>query len=66
MTQDQGKGTLEEMSLWDHLDALRAVLIKMIVVLVVATCVLFVFMPRIFDNVILAPCRGDFILYRVF
>ena len=60
MTQDQGKGTLEEMSLWDHLDALRAVLIKMIVVLVVATCVLFVFMPQIFDNVILAPFVPDF------
>ena len=66
MAEGQGKDQLEEMSLWDHLDALRAVLIKMIIVLVIATGVLFCFMPTIFDNVILAPCKGDFVLYRVF
>ncbi len=66
MAEGQGKDQLEEMSLWDHLDALRAVLIKMIIVLVIATGVLFCFMPTIFDSVILAPCKGDFVLYRVF
>ena len=60
------KESLQQMSLWGHLDALRAVLIKMIVVLAVVAVVLFVFMPDIFDAVILAPCRGDFILYRLF
>lgn len=54
------------MSFWDHLDALRAVLIKIAVVLVVFAGVLFVYMPDIFDSVILAPCRGDFVLYRLF
>ena len=54
------------MSLWDHVDALRAVLIKIVVVLVAVACVLFVYMPEIFDNVILAPCKGDFVLYRLF
>lgn len=31
---------------------------------VVLSCVLFSAMPYLFDNVILAPCHGDFILYR--
>lgn len=57
---------LKQMSLWDHVDALRAVLIKMVVTLVVVAGVLFVYMPDIFDKVILAPCRGDFVLYRFF
>ncbi|MDO4511856.1 MAG: twin-arginine translocase subunit TatC [Bacteroidales bacterium] len=65
MAQEQNK-QLEEMSLWDHVDALRAVLFKMAAVLVVAAGVLFVLMPDIFDQVILAPCHGDFVLYRLF
>lgn len=55
---------LKEMSFWEHLDDLRAVLIKIAVVLVVAAVALFVWMPDIFDRVILAPCNGDFVLYR--
>ena len=52
------------MSFWEHLDDLRAVLIKMAVVVTTAAVVLFIFMPDIFDRVILAPCNGDFVLYR--
>lgn len=55
-----------EMSFWGHLDALRAVLVKAAVVLVGAAIALFAVMPDIFDSVILAPCRGDFVLYRLF
>ena len=55
---------LKEMSFWEHLDDLRAVLIKMAVVVTAAAVVLFIFMPDIFDSVILAPCNGDFVLYR--
>lgn len=54
------------MSFWDHIDALRSVLIHIVVVLVVATVTLFCLMPSIFDSVILAPCHGDFVLYRLF
>ena len=54
------------MSFWDHIDALRSVLIRIVVVLVVATVTLFCLMPSIFDSVILAPCHGDFVLYRLF
>ena len=57
---------LQEMSFWDHIDALRSVLVRIVVVLVVAAVVLFCVMPTIFDSVILAPCHGDFALYRLF
>ena len=63
MTEDQ---QLQEMSFWDHIDALRSVLVRIVVVLVVMTLGLFFVMPGIFDSVILAPCRGDFALYRLF
>ncbi len=56
----------KEMSFWDHLDELRAVLIKIAVVVVAVTMGLFFVMPTVFDAVIMAPTRGDFILYRVF
>lgn len=62
MAEDQ----LQEMSFWDHIDALRSVLIRIVVVLVVVTIALFCVMPYLFDNVILAPCHGDFVLYRLF
>ena len=52
------------MSFWDHIDALRSVLVRIVVVLVVAAVALFGAMPYLFDNVILAPC--DFALYRLF
>ena len=57
---------LQEMSFWDHIDALRSVLIRMVVVLVAVMLALFFVMPTIFDAVILAPCHGDFVLYRLF
>jgi len=57
---------LQEMSFWDHIDALRAVLVRIVIVLVAVTLGLFFVMPSIFDSVILAPCHGDFVLYRLF
>lgn len=55
-----------EMTFWGHLDVLRKVLFKIIAVVILFTVVFFIFMPTIFDKVILAPCRGDFWLYRLF
>ena len=49
----------QEMSFWDHLDVLRGVMFRGIAVLFLAAVVLFVFMPWIFDNVILAPCGRE-------
>ena len=57
---------LQQMSFWDHIDALRSVLIRIVIVLVVMTVGLFCVMPSLFDRVILAPCHGDFALYRLF
>ena len=45
------------MSFWGHLDALRAVLVRVAVVVFVLGAGFFVAMPWLFDNVILAPCR---------
>ncbi len=59
-----GDDSLKEMSFWDHLDDLRSVLIKIVVLLAVLTVLLFIAMPTIFDRVIMAPCDGSFVLYR--
>ena len=60
---DKKSGRQEEMSFWEHLDALRGVMFRVIAVLFVSAVALFVFMPWIFNNIILAPCRSDFIVY---
>lgn len=54
------------MSFWRHLDELRVVLFKIGAVVVIAAVVLFIFMPWLFDNVIMAPARPNFPLYRLF
>lgn len=63
---DNSDNKLQEMSLWEHLDALRSVLFKAAIVVLVFAIAFFIFMPSIFDGVILAPCHGDFVLYRLF
>lgn len=54
------------MSFGEHLDVLRRVLFRIALVLTVLGVAAFVFMPSIFDSVILAPTRADFPLYRIF
>ncbi len=53
-----------EMSFWEHLGALRDVLLRIAAVVLGLGIAAFCLMPWIFDHVILAPCDGDFILYR--
>lgn len=53
-------------SFWDHLDALRGVLVKAVVFAAVLAVAAFSTMSWIFDNVIMAPCRSDFPTYRLF
>jgi Twin arginine targeting (Tat) protein translocase TatC len=60
---DKKSGRQEEMSFWEHLDALRGVMFRVIAVLFVSAVALFLFMPWIFNNIILAPCRSDFVVY---
>lgn len=54
----------KEMTFWDHLEDLRGGLIRSIAVLLVASIVLFFFKNFLFDDLILAPTRSDFFLYR--
>lgn len=51
-------------SFWDHLDVLRAALIRALTVVVVATVVAFCFKTILFD-IILAPTKPGFITYRL-
>lgn len=58
--------SLPKMSFWDHVEALRGVLLKSGLLIVALAVAFFALMPHIFDSVILAPCHGDFALYRLF
>lgn len=53
------------MDFWDHLEDLRKSLIHMVVALICIAAVLFVFKDFLFDDVILAPSREDFVFYRL-
>lgn len=57
--------TSEDMTFWEHLDALRGVLFKAGAVFLVLAVGAFCIMPWLFDHVILAPCHGDFPFYRL-
>lgn len=52
-------------SFWEHLDEFRSLLIRGAIVLLLCGIVIFIKMPEIFDNIILAPCNNDFPLYRL-
>lgn len=52
------------MTFWDHLEELRGVLIRTVVVLLTLFVVLFFFKSFIFDVVVLGPTRSDFWLYK--
>lgn len=54
----------DNLTFWDHLDALRGVLIKIALLMVILTIGSFIVMPWMFDHVILAPCDQSFPLYR--
>ncbi len=51
------------MSFWDHLDALRTVLLRVVVVVVVLCIAMFFLKEPLFD-IVLAPSRSDFVLFR--
>lgn len=54
------------MSFWGHLDELRGVLFKIVIVVLVLGVASFIIMPWFFDHVILAPCSGTFLTYQFF
>ena len=53
-----------QMTFWDHLEELRWVLFRVVIALFVFAIAGFMFMPQIFDQVILAPAKPDFFLYE--
>jgi len=53
----------QKMSFIDHLEVLRWHIIRCAVAIVAASVLIFVFIDWVFDNVIYAPARPDFITY---
>lgn len=53
----------EGMSFWDHLEAFRWMILRTLLMMVVFSIVAFIFMPYIYDNVIMAPSNANFFLY---
>lgn len=60
----RGKDAPEsEMSFIDHLEDLRWHLVRSVIALLIAAIGIFIYVDFIFDNVIYAPARPDFITY---
>ncbi len=55
-----------EMSFLDHLEELRWLLVRSTIAIIIGGCVAFTFSGFIFDQIIFAPVKGDFITYRFF
>lgn len=53
-----------EMTFWDHLEALRWMILRCLIALAVFLVLGFAFIPWLFDHVVMAPCHDDFFLYR--
>ena len=54
----------DEMTFWDHLEALRMTLLRIGAVVVVVSILVFAMKDTLF-TVMLAPCTSDFLTYRV-
>lgn len=55
----------KEMTFWDHLDELRKIFFRIVIAVIALACISFVFKDLLFD-IIFAPQRSDFVLYRFF
>ena len=54
----------QTMTFWDHLDELRGVIVRMLLVIMLVAIVAFVMKDELF-TVVLAPRTSDFIIYRL-
>ena len=54
------------MSFWDHLEVLRGTLFRSVLAITLVSVVVFCFKKFVFDDVVLAPTRSDFWVYRLF
>ena len=66
MAEEEKLDESKNMSFWDHLEALRQGLFRVILALLGAFVVLFFFKEFLFDKLILAPTRTDFFFYKWF
>ena len=55
----------EETTFWDHLETLRWSILRVVIVMLLFFTAAFIIIPYIFDSVVLAPSREDFILYKL-
>lgn len=53
-----------ELTFWDHLDELRSTLLRMAGAFLGLAVILFFFKTFLFENLVLAPTKSDFFLYR--
>lgn len=58
-------GAEKEMSFWEHLDVLRGSLFRAIGAVCLCSVLGLVFREFLFDGIVLAPTRSDFIVYRL-
>lgn len=54
-----------EMSFWDHLEELRGTIFRSVLVVAVLSVILFFFKDFLFEDIILAPTKADFFIYRL-
>ncbi|MFP9118473.1 twin-arginine translocase subunit TatC [Flavobacterium sp. RNTU_13] len=60
------KNNTGEMSFLDHLEELRWLLVRSSAGILIGAVIAFTFSREIFDDVIFAPLKGDFVTYRIF
>lgn len=60
------KKNMDEMTFMDHLEVLRWLLVRSTVVVLVMAMVVFFFSDYIFDELLFAPIKPDFITYKFF
>ena len=66
MAEEEIRQDSSEMSFWDHLEVLRGTLFRSVIAITLVSVVVFCFKKFVFDDVVLAPTRSDFWVYRLF
>ena len=66
MAEEKQQLENDEMSFWDHLEVLRGTLFRSLLAITIVSVIVFCFKKFVFDDVVLAPTRSDFWVYRLF
>ncbi len=53
------------MSFWDHLEVLRGTIFRSLLAVTIISVIVFCFKKFVFDDVVLAPTRSDFWVYKL-